>query len=424
MVVRPWRAGSFVPHCSSKIAAEGLVFDGAVVGEVHGDGADVAGALDVVLAAEGVEAGAAAADVAGGEGKVDEGEAGLGAVGVLGDAEAPVEAGLVGVANDVGGAFEGGWGDAGEGFLAFGGPVADGGGDGLEVLDAVGDKVFVDEAVANDDVEQGVVHGDVGAGAALEMHVGPAGEFDGARVGDDEFGAAADGGLHLEGGDGVGLGGVGAGDVDDVVFGDLVERVGEGAGADAEAEGGDGGGVAEAGAVVDVVGAEDDAGEFLEEVVVLVEALGGAVDGEGVGAVGVADLGEAAGDVVEGFVPGGAAPAAGASLAGANEGVGEAVVALGVVPAEAALDAEPALVDGVILGRHGVGDLTAADVDFEPAADAAEGAGGFDDAVVLDDALLLEFPLGAALEGAGGAYLDAVAAIDAGGVHDAVVLEG
>ena len=68
----------------------------------------------------------------------------------------------------------------------------------------------------------------------------PAGEFDGARVGDDELGAVADGGLHLEGGDGVGFGGVGAGDVDDVVFGDFVERVGEGAGADAEAEGGDG----------------------------------------------------------------------------------------------------------------------------------------------------------------------------------------
>ena len=41
------------------------------------------GSMDVVLAAEGVEAGAAAADVAGGEGEVDEGEAGLGAVGVL-----------------------------------------------------------------------------------------------------------------------------------------------------------------------------------------------------------------------------------------------------------------------------------------------------------------------------------------------------
>ena len=80
--------------------------------------------------------------------------------------------------------------------------------------------------------------------------------------------------------------------------------------------------MAEAGAVVDVVGAEDDAGEFLEEVVVLVEALGGAVDGEGVGAVGVADLGQATGNVVEGLVPGGAAPAAGAAFASTNEGVG------------------------------------------------------------------------------------------------------
>ena len=116
--------------------------------------------------------------------------------------------------------------------------------------------------------------------------------------------------------------------------------------------------------------------------------------------MGVADLGQATGDVVEGFVPAGAAPAAGAAFASTNEGMGEAVVALGVVPTEAALDAEPALVDGVVLRRHGVGDLAAADVDFEPAADAAEGAGGFDHGVVLDDALFLEFPLGAALEGA------------------------
>ena len=216
-----------------EVAAEGLVLNGAVVGEVHGDGADVAGALDVVLAAQGVESGAAAADVAGGEGEVDEGEASLGAVGVLGDAEAPVEGCLVGLADDVGGAFEGGGRDAGERLLAFGRPVAHGGGDGLEVLDAVGDEFFVDQAIANDDVEQGVVHGDVGAGAALQVDVGPAGEFDGAGVSDDEFGAVANGGFHLEGGDGVGFGGVGAGDVDDVVFGDLVQGVRESAGADA-----------------------------------------------------------------------------------------------------------------------------------------------------------------------------------------------
>ena len=116
-------------------------------------------------------------------------------------------------------------------------------------------------------------------------------------------------------------------------------------------------------------------------------------------------------------------PLARAALAGADERMGEAVVALGVVPAEAALDAQPALVDGMIVGRHGVGDLTAAHVDFQPAAHAAEGAGGLDDPVVLDDALLFELPLGAALEGAGRAHLHAVAAVDAGGVHDAVVLK-
>ena len=140
--------------------------------------------------------------------------------------------------------------------------------------------------------------------------------------------------------------------------------------------------------------------------------------------MGVADLGQAAGDAVEGLVPGGAAPAAGAAFAGADEGMGEAVAALSIVPAETALDAEPALVDGVVIGRHGVGDLAAAHVDFQAAADAAEGAGGLDDAVVRDDALLLEFPLGTALEGTGRTHLHAVAAVDAGGVHDPVVFAG
>ena len=106
---------------------------------------------------------------------------------------------------------------------AFGGPVAHRGRDGLEVFDAVGDEFFVHQAVADDDVQQGVVHGHVGASAALQMDVGPAGEFDGAGIGDDQLGAVANRGLHLERGDGVGLGGVGTGDVDDVVFGDLVQ---------------------------------------------------------------------------------------------------------------------------------------------------------------------------------------------------------
>ena len=127
---------------------------------------------------------------------------------------------------------------------------------------------------------------------------------------------------------------------------------------------------------------------------------------------------------VERLVPTRAPPATLATRADADEGVREAVLVLRVVPAVAALDAQPALVDRVIVGRVDVGDDAVADVRREPAADTAERARGLDDAVVGEHPTLLGFPLGTTLERAAGTHLHAVAAIDAGGVHHAVVLGG
>ena len=132
--------------------------------------------------------------------------------------------------------------------------------------------------------------------------------------------------------------------------------------------------MAKPGAVVDVVGAQDHPRELLQEVVVFVEALGRAVDGQGIRPVGVTNVGQSPGREVQRLVPGGPPPLARAALAGADERMREAVVALRVVPAEAALDAEPTLVDWMVVRRHGVGNLTAAHVDFQPAAHAAEGS--------------------------------------------------
>ena len=127
---------------------------------------------------------------------------------------------------------------------------------------------------------------------------------------------------------------------------------------------------------------------------------------------------------IERLVPARAPPAALAACADSNERMREPVFMLGVVPAVAALDAEPALVDRVIVGRVDVADGAVSDVGGEATADAAKGAGGLDDAVVAEQAAPLGFPVGAALEGAAGAHLHAVAAVDAGGVHHAVVLGG
>jgi hypothetical protein len=62
-------------------------------------GAHVAAALDVVLAAERVDAAAVAADVAGQQDEVDQGEDVVGRVVVLGDAERPADHRPLAVAN-------------------------------------------------------------------------------------------------------------------------------------------------------------------------------------------------------------------------------------------------------------------------------------------------------------------------------------
>ena len=353
-------------------AADSRVLDRPVVGEKHGNGAHVAGALDVVLAAQGIEAGAAPAHVAGGQGEIDEREASVGAVRLLGDAHAPVEGRFSGLADDAGGPLDVRRRNAGERLLPLGRPLTDRLGDRVEVVHARGDELLVHESVADHDVQEGVVHGHVGAGAELQVHVGPAGELDGARVGHDEPRPVTHGGLHLESRDGMSFGGVRTRDENHVVFGDLIERIGEGTGAHGQVERRNRRGVAEPGAVVDVVGLQGRAGELLEQVVLLVGALGGRIDRHRVGAIRVAVVRQPLRSQIEGLVPARAPPAALAAGADSNEGMRETVLVLRVVPAVAALDAEPALVDRVIVGRVHVGDSSIADVRREPAANAAE----------------------------------------------------
>ena len=84
----------------------------------------------------------------------------------------------------------------------------------------------------------------------------------------------------------------------------VAEDVGDGAGADPLQEGGHGRGVTQPRAVIDVVGAQGGPHQLLEEVRLLVGALGRAEAGEGAGAVGFLDLAEPPRDEVERLVPG------------------------------------------------------------------------------------------------------------------------
>ncbi len=145
------------------------------------------------------------------------------------------------------------------------------------------------------------------------MEVGETHEVDLARVGDDQLGAVAHRALDVEGADRVRLGRVRADHEDGVGREDVDEGVGHGAAAQRLREAGDGRGVAEPGAVVDVVRADHGAHELLEEVVLLVRAARRGKAGQGVGAVLVADGDEALGHKAERLVPRGRLQLAGAT---------------------------------------------------------------------------------------------------------------
>ena len=155
----------------------------------------------------------------------------------------------------------------------------------LVALGARGDEVGVGEPVAVDDVRDAEHHGRVGAGPRREVQDAVVGELDPARVDRHELHPAQRRLLDPRADDRVALGRVGA-DQDRRVG---VVEVGEGAGRAGEAErlaqrerrrr------VADARAVVDVVGADRGAHQALHRVAVLVGRARGGEAGDRVGAV-------------------------------------------------------------------------------------------------------------------------------------------
>ena len=188
------------------------------------------------------------------------------------------------------------------------------------------------------------------------------------------------------------LGRIGADHDDDVGVLALVEGRGHGGRADAFEQRRHRGGVAEPRAVIDIVGAEAGAHQLLEQIGLLVRALGRAEAGERARAVAVADFREALGGAVHRLLPGRLAemrPRIGridqivgrlADAVPADHRLGQALRIADVVEAEAALDAQPVLVGRAVLAGD-VEQLVVLDVVGELAADAAIGADAVDRAV-------------------------------------------
>ena len=154
-------------------------------------------------------------------------------------------------------------------------------------------------------VHDAVVERDVGAGLDLAEDVGVVGHLVGSGVDVDDRGSVAAGLLEERRRDRVVGGGVAAGDDRHVRVHHVAVGGGHGAGADALEQGGHAGGVAEPGAVVHVVGVEPGPDQLLEEVGLLVGALGRPEAGDRGRAVLAVDLGQPPGDQVQRLLPGG-----------------------------------------------------------------------------------------------------------------------
>ena len=249
------------------------------------------------------------------------------------------------------------------------------------------DVLAVVEPFLDDHVHDRVQQRHVGAGAELQHLGGVATQAHAARVHHDQLAAALGELLEIGRGDRVVLDRVGADDDGDIGVLDLVEGRGDRTRADVLHQRRHRGGMAEPGAVIDVVVAEALADQLLEEIGLLVGAFGRAEAGDRLPAVSLCQRGEAAGGDVERLVPACLAEMRqrvgridvqplGRRILAADQRPGQPVRVVDIVEAEAALDAKPALVrravDALDLFHPAVLDLQA-----DLAADAAERADRF-----------------------------------------------
>ena len=264
--------------------------------------------------------------------------------------------------------------------------AADFGGDGRWILRGdlgqrreagrVGSHVgFIDQSFGDQHVEHAVEQRDVGARLERQMEIGNLGAFRAARVGDDDLQIRIGGAGVLDGAedDRVGDGRIGAGDEDELGLENVLVAARRRIGAQRLLVAGNGGGHAEPRIGVDVVGADQPLGQFVEDVVILGHQLAGNVEGDRIRAVGADRLGKTSGRLVERHVPGQrfaqpvphAAPFRVQEPAGRVSGLGKG----------RALGAQAPAVGGVVGVAAHAGDRAVFGLDEDATADAAIATG-------------------------------------------------
>ena len=251
-----------------------------VAGVEHRDQAHVGGALHVVLPAQRMQAGSGPPDVAGDRAQRDQAARVVGAGRVLGDPHAPEDEARARLAPHARHAPDQVRVELADLAGALGRVLLHGLHQRLVVRRAPLDEVAVDQVEPDQLVHQPVVEGHVRARLQLAEDVGVVGHLARARVDVDHRRAAPAGLLEERRGDWVVGRGVASGDDGHVGVEHVAVGGGHRARPDPLEERGDAGGVAEAGAVVDVVRVERRADQLLEEVGLLVRALGRAEAGD------------------------------------------------------------------------------------------------------------------------------------------------
>ena len=357
------RAGRHTPKLFG-LGAYGGLAHALVVGQHHGNQARIAGALHVVLPAQRVQAGAGAPNLPGDERQGNEAARVVGAVGVLAHAHAPQNHAVACGGVGAGHLAQGGGVDAAHRGHGFGRKVGHMGLELGKVQRVLLDVRGVRQAFKNDGVQHRVEQGHVGARLKAEVLPRKAGQLGSARVGHHQLRATLHrvfdpGGAHR-----VVLRGVGADDEHEVGVLHIAQRVGDHGRPQAFHERGHAGGMAQPGAVVHVVRAKRAAYELLKQVGLFVGALGRAKtrhrpQAPARGGAEHCAL-EAGSSSVQRFVPAGLAeqfaPVSAhhvervfGCVGTADQRLGQAFGAVGVVKTKTAFHAEPAFV-----GRAGL----------------------------------------------------------------------
>ena len=254
----------------------------------------------------------------------------------------------------------------------------------LPILGERRDVLLVAQPLLGDHVHDRVEQRDVGPGAELQHAVREAPQADSARIHHDQLAAALGELLEVGRGHRMVLDRIGADHDRHVGVQDLVEGRRHRARADVLHQRGDRGGVAQPRAVVDVVVAESLPDQLLEQIGLLVGALGAAEARHRLPAALVAQPPQPLGGRVQRLLPGrlaeDVAPVLridvqplGRRVVAAQQRLGEPVRMMDVVEAEPALHAQPPLI-GRSVEAVDMGDFAVPDLEADLAADAAERA--------------------------------------------------